>query len=284
MTHRLTLALALALACHAALAGQKPPAPTPAARAVATLEARLGALLKEGTGFAFRRRYEAMLAEASAVAERHAGHPGAARAHLVVARCCEVLGKHPEKDAAFAHYISLLVAHSKTEAAKELHRAVEDLVARRELYAAIKILRLMLSKFPEGDEAAYALYRLGTCHLWLDRYEEAAGALAELLQRWPASTVAVEARLRLARANLLQGKPAESVGLLAAHLAQNPKSPRRIELLFDLAVAHYMSADYYGALAGFRQIAREAPKSAYAPLAQAWLAKLRAEVLKRVGD
>ena len=273
------IAMALALT-GAAVCGQPPKA----ARQAAALEARLAALLEEGTGFALRERNDALLADASAAARRLAADPAAARACLVMARCCEVLGKHPEKEAAFTRYIDALVAHSKGDAAKALRAEAETLVARRELYAAMKILRLMLARFPDGDEAAYALYRLGTCHLWMEQYDEAAEPLGEVLQRWPRSELAVEAQLRLARAHFAQGKHGECIGLLEASIAQHPKSPRRPALLFDLAVARYLSADYYGAIAGFQRVLREAPKSPYAPLAEACLAKLRAEVLKRLGD
>jgi len=279
------LLLAVALVGPLGAAGQQAKAKAPAskaARAVAAVDRKLAALLAEGTGFELRQRYEALLAQASAVARTHAADPASARAYLVIARCCEVLGKHPEKEAAFAHYIDALVAHSRPEAARELRREVEALVARRELYTAGKILRLMLSKFPEGDQAAYALYRLGTCHLWMEQYDEAASALAEVVERWPKADVAVEAHLRLARANLSQGKSAESIGPLEACLAEHPKSPHRIPLLFDLAIARYLSADHYGALVGFQRILREAPRSPYAPLAQTCLDKLRAEVLQRI--
>lgn len=284
MTRALAMVLAVLVACPLAGAGETPGGASQAGRDAAALEQRLGALLKEGTGFALRDRYEALLAEASALARRHAADPAAARAYLVIARCCEVLGKHPEKEAAFAQYIEALVGHSKADAAKALRGEVEGLVARRELYAAIKILRLMLAKFPEGDEAAYALYRLGTCHLWLEHYDDAAEPLGEVIQRWPQSDVAVEAHLRLTRANTAQGKHGESVGLLEACLAQHPKSRHVPALLFDLAVARYLSADYYGAIAGFQRVLHEAPKSPYAPLAKASLAKLRSEVLRRLGD
>jgi len=275
-----TILAALALAAVAG-AGE----PTEAARQVAALDARLADLLKEGTGFEVRERYEALLTEASALARQHAEDPAAARAYLVVARCCEVLGRHLEKDAAFGQYIDALVAHSKEEATKALRAEVEILVARRELYAAVKMLRLMLGKFPDGDAAAYALYRLGTCHLWLEQYDEAAAPLGEVLERWPKSELAVEAQLRLNRAQFAQGKHGECIGPIEACIAQHPESKHRPELLFDLAVARYLSADYYGAIAGFQRVLHEAPKSPYAPLANACLAKLRSEVLKQlVGD
>ena len=279
MRRALTVLVALTLAA-AALAGQ----PSKAARRVAALEVRLAAILKEGTGLALRERYEALLADASAAARRPAADPAAARAYLVIARCCGVLGKHPEKEAAFVQYIDALVAHSKAEAAKALRREVEALVARRELYAAIKILRLMLARFPEGDEAAYALYRLGTCHLWMEQYDDAAEPLGEVIQRWPGSELAAEAQLRLTRARFAQGKHGECIGLLEACIAQHPKSRHRPALLFDLAVARYLSADYYGAIASFQRVLHEAPKSPYAPLAEACLAKLRSEVLKQLGE
>jgi len=268
-----------------ALAGEMPGVkPTETARRVAALEQRLAAQLAEGTGFAHRARYEALLAEASAVAERSPKDPAVARAYLVIARCCEVLGQHPEKEAAFGHYIDALVAHSKADAATALRAEVEALVARRELYAAIKILRLMLARFPEGEEAAYALYRLGTSHLWLAQYDEAAKALSEGVQRWPKGELGVEAQLRLDRAYFAEGKHGEATGLLEACLAQHPKTPRRPALLFDLAVARYLSADYYGAIAAFQRVVAEAPDSPYAPLAKASLGRLRSDVLKRLGD
>jgi TolA-binding protein len=256
--------------------------PTPAARAEADLDARLAALQKEGTGFGLRARYEALLAEAATLAERYAADPAAARAQLVIARCCEALGKHPEKEAAFARYIDALAATSKEAAAADLRAEAEALIARRQLFPAVKVLRLMLSKFADGPEAAYALYRLGTAQLWMEHYDEAAASLLEVVQRWPKSDTAAEARLRLARANLLQGKHAQSVDLLETVLAQEPKAPRRDAALFDLAVARYRSGDHYGALVGFQQLVREMPKSPYAEPARSLVARLRNQVLRRI--
>ena len=258
--------------------------PTAAARAVADLEARLAALRKEGTAFALRDRYEALLADASAAAENHAADPAAARAYWVIARCCEALGKHPEKEAAFARYVELLVASSKERAAAELRAEIEALVARRELFPAMKLLRLMLEKFPDGPEAAWALYRLGTCHLWVDHFEDAATALSEVITRWPDGPAAVDARLRLARTYIARGAPAEAVPVLDVPAAQKPDTPHRDALLFDLAVARYLSRDYYGALVGFQQLIHAAPESPYAAIARAYVAKLRSDVLDRLDD
>jgi len=277
------LALLLALASSALGAEPKAP-PSEGAKAAAELQAKLDALRKEGTGFDLRTRYQALLTEAAAVAERHAADPTAARAFLIIARCCEALGKHPEKEAAFARYVDLLAAASKDQAVAELRAEAEALVARRELFSAVKLLRLMLSKFPDGPEAAYALYRLGTCQLWMDRYDDAAAALSEVIQRWPKDELAAQARLRLARTNVLQNKHADSVPLLEAFLEQNPKSPDRDAALFHLAVARYLAADPYGALLGFQRVLRDAPKSPYAELARAALAKLRSEILRRIEE
>jgi len=256
--------------------------PAVAARAVADLEARLAALQRQGTGFALRARYEALLGEAATLAERHAADPASARAHLVIARCCEALGKHPEKEAAFARYVEQLVASSKDRAAAELRAEADALIARRQLFPAVKVLRLMLSKFADGPEAAYALYRLGTAQLWMERHDEAAASLLEVVQRWPKSEFAADARLRLARANLLQGKHAQTIDLLGSFLAEEPKSPKRDAVLFDLAVARYTSGDHYGALVGFQQLLREMPKSPYAEPARSVVARLRNQVLRRI--
>lgn len=261
---------------------KKGPEPTPAARAMAALEERLAALRKEGTGFALRGRYEALLTDASAAAEAHAADPAAAAAHLVVARCCEALGKHPEKEAAFERYIDALMARSRDEAAAALRAESGALVARRELFAATKLLRLMLAKFPDGPEAAWALYRLGTCHLLMDRFEDAAAAFGEVLTRWPEGPAAAQARLRLARAYLAQGRHAEAIAMLEAGLPKEADAPLRDALLFDLAMARYLSRDYYGALVGFQRLVREAPSSPYAPLARAGVAKLRSDLLNRL--
>jgi len=258
------------------------PEPTPAARAVAVLEARLTDLRKEGTGLALRERYEALLADAAAATEAFAADPAAARAHWIIARCCEALGKHPEKEAAFERYIDALLARAKDEAAAALRSEIEALVARRELFAATKLLRLMLAKFPDGPEAAWALYRLGACYLLMDHFGDAATAFAEVLERWPDSPAAVQARLRIARANLAQRKSADTTAALAAFLAQHPDAPQRDALLFDLAVAHYFARDYYSALVAFQRVVREAPNSPYVPIARAAVARLRADILNRL--
>jgi len=269
--------------CPRALGGEKKAEPSAAERAVAELEKRWAALRQEGTAFALRGRYEALLAEASNAAERHAADPAIARAYWVIARCCEVLGKHPEKEAAFERYVDILVAHSKERAAAELRAEADALIARRQLFPATKLLRLMLSKFPDGPEAAWALYRLGTCHLWMDRFDEATAALAEVVARFPKTPLAIEARLRLARANVAHDTPGESVATLESYLAQGGDLPQRDAALFDLAVARYLSRDYYGALVGFQRLIREAPKSPYVPIARACVAKLRADVLRSIG-
>jgi len=283
--------LVIALAClawcalsrSAAFAGEeKPPAPE-AARAVAELEARFAELLKEGTGFALRERYEALLGSASALAEKHAADPAVARAYWAIARCCEVLGKHPEKEAAFARYVEILVEHAKERAAAELKAEVEALVARREFFTAMKLLRLMLAKFPDGPEAAWALYRLGTCHLWMDHHEDAATALNEVIQRWPDTPIGIDARLRLARAQIAEGKAADAVAVLDAYLAGHPTAPQRDAMLFDLAVARVQSTDFYGAIVTFQQLIREVPGSPYVPVARAYIAKLRSDILSRIG-
>jgi outer membrane protein assembly factor BamD (BamD/ComL family) len=103
-----------------------------------------------------------------------------------------------------------------------------------------------------------------------------------VVERWPESEQGVQARLRLARAYLLQSKYAETISLLERYLGQHPGSPQRAEMLFDLAVARYLSADHYGALASFQRVIREEPKSPYAELGRAFLAKLRGDVLQRV--
>lgn len=273
----------LLLVLATATAAEKAKPATEGAEAVAALEGRLATLLKQGTGFELRQDYDTLLNDADADSKRYAADPGAVRVYLVIARCCEVLGKHPEKDAAFGRYIDILVAHSKAEAAQALRREVEALVARRELYGAIKMLQLMLAKFPDGDHAAYALYRLGTCHLWLEDYDDATGPLGEVVERWPKSDLALQAQMRLTRAHFAKNNYGESAALVEACLAQHPKTPRRPDLLFDLAMARYLSSDYYGALVGFQRLLREAPKSPYAPLARTCLAKLRSEVLHRLG-
>ena len=256
--------------------------PSAAARAVADLDARLAALRKQGTAFELRPQYEALQAEAAAIAERHAADPDAARAYWLIARCCEALGKHPEKEAAFARYIDALLAHSKERAAAELKTEAEALIARRELFPAIKMLRLMLSKFPDGPDAAYALYRLGTCHLWLDQFEDATTDLGEVIERWPKSDVALHARLRLARASLLQKRHGDATELLEEFLATQPDAPGRDAALFDLATARYLAHDPYGSLVAFQRLIREAPKSPYADVARAWIAKLRGDVLQQI--
>lgn len=276
------LAIALLVASASAGAAAEPKEAAAGAKAVAALDARLAALLEEGTGFELRDRYDALLADAAAATQRYPDTAATARGHLIVARCCEVLGQHPEKDAAFGRYIDALVAHSKAEGAEALRREIEALVARRELHGAIKLLQLMLAKFPDGDHAAYALYRLGTCHLWLEDYDNAAGPLGEVIERWPKGDLALQARMRLTRIHFAKNTHGEAAALLEACLAQHPKTPHRPALLFDLAMARYLSADYYGALVGFQRLLREAPKSPYAPLARTCLAKLRAEVLQHI--
>ena len=278
------LLLACVLAGPPALGGEKPAEPTPAAVAVAALEAKLADLHKEGTAFALRERYEALLAEAAAAAEKHAADAAVARVYWVIARCCEALGKHPEKEAAFARYIDLLAATAKDRAAAELRAEIEALVARRQLFAATKLLQFTLSKFPDGPEAAWALYRLGTCHLWMEKDEDASAALSEVIDRWPKSAEATEARLRLARSLFARRRAAEVIPLLEAYLAGQPKGPQREAVLFDLAMARSLSRDYYGALVGFQNVVREAPQSPYAAVARACIAKLRSDVLSRIGQ
>jgi len=278
----LVIPAALSSAAAPAPEKAKEAEPTPAARAIATIEARLAELRKEGTGLALRERYEALLADASAVLEAHAADPAAARAHWIIAGCCEALGKHPEKEAAFEHYIDALLAHSAAPAAALMRIEVEALVARRELFAASKLLRLMLAKFPDGPEAAWALYRLGSCYLLMDHFADAATALGEVLERWPDSPAAAQARLRLARASLAQGKAADSAAAIEAYVAQRPDAPQRDALLFDLAVARYLARDYYSALVAFQRLVRDMPSSPYVPIARAAVAKLRADTLNRL--
>jgi TolA-binding protein len=224
-----------------------------------------------------RTAYEALMAQASALAVK----PGSERAYLVIARCCEALGKHPEKEMAFRHYIDALLAKSKGDAETALRAEAEALIARRELYAAIKVLERMRTVLPEGPPAAYATYRLGTCHLWMDKHEEAAAALTEVVQQWPKDPLAVEAALRLTRCHLAAGTPGEAVAVLSQCIADHPDTPHRDALLFDAAVAHAMAADHYGALVAYQRLLREAPESPYADLARASLVKLRNDVLKR---
>lgn len=278
----LVLLGALAVAAEPAAEKPKEHELTAAARAVAALESRLAELSKQGTGLALRERYEALLADASAVLEAHPTDPAVARTHWLIARCCEALGKHPEKEAAFERYIDALMATDKERAASELRTEVEALVTRRELFAATKLLRLMLAKFPDGQEAAWALYRLGACYLLMDQFAEAAKAFAEVLERWPDSPAAAQARLRIARANLAQGKAADTPPLLEPVLAQRPDPPLRDALLFDLAVAYYLARDYYSALIAFQRLVREEPNSPYVPIARAAVAKLRADTLNRL--
>lgn len=280
MSRLLLLSLLSGLA--AGLAAEQAAEPSAAAKAIAAIETRFNALRKEGTGFALRDRYEALLAEASAAAEAHAADPAVARAYRVIARCCEALGKHPEKEAAFARYVDLLMATAKDRAAAELRSEIDALVARREMFAATKLLRLMLAKFTDGPEAAWALYRLGSCTLLMDNFAEASSAFSEVLERWPASPAAAQARLRVVRANVAQAKPADSIPLLEAFLAKDPESPLRDAALFDLAMARYLAQDYYGALVGFQHLVREAPNSPYAPIARAGVAKLRNDILSRL--
>ena len=191
MNRLLPLTLAAALAATA-LAQEK--APT-----VPDLEARLNALLAAGAAMERQDAYNALLADASALAVK----PGSERAYLVLARCCEALGKHPEKEMAFRHYIDALLARSKGDAEKALRIEVEALIARRELYPAIKVLERMRSLLPDGPAAAYATYRLGTCHLWMEKHEaEAAKALAEVVEQWPKDPLAVQARQRFGPSRL----------------------------------------------------------------------------------
>jgi tetratricopeptide (TPR) repeat protein len=264
-----------------AWAAAKAPEPTAAQRLVAALQAQLDALLKEGTDLALYPRYEALLAEAARAAEEHQADPASAAFYRIAARCYEVLGKHVEKEAAFARYIDVLVAHNKARAAAELCREADDLLARRELFVAAKILELMVAKFPDGPEAAAALYRLGTCHLWMDHYEPAEMALAQVIERWPGTPHAVQARLRLARAYIAQGKYLAAADLLERFVAQTPDSPERPAALFTAALARHLAGDYYPALLAYQHLLREAPESAYGPLARAALVKLRADVIVR---
>lgn len=282
MTRRaLLLLLTLALAGRLTLAAAKAPEATPAARVATALQAKLDALLAEGTGIALHPRYEALLAEATRAADEHQDDPAAADLYRIVARCCEALGKHLEKDAAYVRYIDALVAHDKARAAAELRRHADALIARRELYVAIKTLELMLSKFPDGPQAAAALYRLGTCHLWMDHFEPAEAAFNEVVERWPKAPHAVQARLRLVRAYVAQGKHRAAAALLERFLAETPASPERPAALLYLAVARHLGADYYQALLSYQQVVREAPGSPYAPLARAALARLRGDVVRR---
>ncbi len=280
-------AFCLAALCSSGLRAAEPapakaPEPTPAARALATLETRLAELAKEGTGLALRERYEGLQADASAILEAHATDPASVRSHWIIARCCEALGKHPEKEAAFERYIDALFAAAKDKAAAELRIEIEALAARRELFAATKLLRLMLARFPDGPEAAWALYRLGACYLLMDHFADAAAAFAEVLERWPDGPAAVQARLRIARANLAQRKTTDTAAALADFLAKHPDPPMRDALLFDLATAHYLARDYYNALVAFQRLVREAPSSPYVPIARAAVAKLRADTLNRL--
>ncbi|MFP4057528.1 MAG: tetratricopeptide repeat protein [Candidatus Brocadiia bacterium] len=274
--------LASFLAAPALRAGEPPEEPTPAAQAVAQLEQHLAALLDEGTDLEHRTPYESLLNDAARVARDYPDEPAAARAYLVIARCHEVLGNHPEKEAAFQRYVDVLAGRSQDHAAEALRREAEALVARRELYVAVKVLQSMLARFPEGPQATYALYRLGTCYLWMDDYEEAAEAFAEVLERWPDSELALQACLRMARCNFLRGQPGQSIPLLEGYLESHPEGPRRAALLFDLGVAHYVSRDYYAALVQFQELVQKAPESPYAEVARACVAKLRAEVLERL--
>ncbi|NQT89258.1 tetratricopeptide repeat protein [bacterium] len=269
MTRLIPLALLAALAAPA-LAQEK--APT-----VPALEARLAALLATGAAMEHQDAYQTLLADASALA----GKAGSERAYLVIARCCEALGKHPEKEMAFRHYTDALLAHSKGDAEKALRSEAEALIARRELYAAIKVLERMRSLLPDGTAAAYATYRLGACHLWMAKHEEAARAFTEVVQQWPKDPLAVQAALRLVRCHLAQGTPGDAVAVLAQCLADHADTPFRDALLFDTATAHAMAADPYGALVAYQRLLREAPDSPYADLARAGLVKLRSDVLKR---
>jgi predicted Zn-dependent protease len=70
--------------------------------------------------------------------------------------------------------------------------------------------------------------------------------------------------------------------MLEAFLAQRPQAPQRDALLFDLAVARYLSHDYYSALVGFMRLVRDAPDSPYVPIARAAVAKLRTDILNRL--
>ena len=288
MSRAATFLLMLALAAPARAAQKQPTAraaekpPTPAARAVAALEARLAAQLAQGTEFEHRAHYEELLADAAKLAQNQAADPAAARAYWIMARCHEALGNHPEKDAAFARYIDTLLARSKALAAKELRAEIESLVGRRELFAAIKVLGLMLAKFTDGPDAAYALYRLGTCNLWMDRIEPAIEALSEVVTRWPKSRIAAQARLRLARANVQQNKHAATITVLERFLAEQPDAPERSAALFDLAMARHLLGDHYGALLAFQRIVRDDPESPYVPLARAELARLRSHILQRI--
>jgi len=273
MSRSLPLAVAVLLAASAL--AQEKKAPT-----VPTLEARLTALLAEGAAMERQDAYEALLADASALAVQ----PGQERAYLIIARCCEALGKHPEKELAFRHYIDALLARSKGDAEKALRSEAEALIARRELYAAVKVLERMRGLLPEGHAAAYATYRLGTCHLWMGNHEEAADALTEVVQKWPQDPIAVQACLRLVRCRLGQGTPGDAVAVVTQALHDHPKTPYRDALLFDAATAHAMARDYYGALVAYQRLLREVPDSPYASLARAGLIKLRSDVLERLQD
>ena len=227
--------------------------------AIAALEARLTELNKEGTGLALPRAATRPSSPTPPPSSKqHAADPASARAHSIIARCCEALGKHPEKEAAFGRYIDALFAIAKDQAAAEL-RAEIDIVARRELFAATKLLRLMLAKFPDGPEAAWALYRLGACYLLMDNFADAAAALrrgarplAQRPGRRPGPPAHGPSQPRPAQARRHHRRTRD-------FLAEHPNAPQRDALLFDLATARYLAQDYYGALVAFQRLVREAP-------------------------
>ncbi len=254
---------------------------TPAARAAGMLQDRLDALLAEGTDIALHPRYEDLLADANQAAEQYAADPAVADIYRIIARCCEALGKHPEKDAAFARYIDALAARDRDQAVAELRREAQALIARRELFVAIKILELALERFPDGPQAAEALYRLGTCHLWMDQFDAAQEALRDVIERWPDSPQAAQAHLRLARTLLAQGNATQAATLLADFLEEAPDAPQRPAALFTLGVARHLAGDSYRALLVYQQVVREAPDSPYAPLARAALVALRGSVVEQ---
>ena len=272
--------VALLVVCgFSAFAGEQADKPHPE---VAALVESWQELHARGTAFELRPAYQKLQARAARVAEKLGDDPAAAGAYLVLARCCEVLGEYPEKDAAFERYVELLAQRSNDQAAAALREEAERLIADRELYPATRVLQLMLRKFPEGPSAAWASYRLGTAYLWMGDEEKAIEALKRVVEQWPNDPIAVEATLRLARAYMAGEDPGEAVAVLEDFLKAHPKSKDRDAALFALGVAHQMCKDYYSAVATFLELARQAPDSPYAPAARAMVARLRASLIQRL--
>ena len=272
-------ALAVLALAATALGAQPAEKPHPE---VAALVRSWEDLYAKGTAFELRADYQRLRAKASQLAAKLGDDPAAADAYLVVARCCEVLGEYPEKDTAFERYVDLLERRSKDLAAAALRKEAERLIAIRELYPATSVLRLMLRKFPDGPNAAWALYRLGTTYLWMGEEEKAIEALREVVERWPKDQIAIEATLRLARAHMAGEEPGEAVAVLEDFLKNHPKAKDRDAALFALGVAREMCKDYYGAVATFLELARSAPNSPYTPAARAMVAQLRAKLIQRI--